>query len=96
METHLFQLTYWEIAGKWHCNDTKNLVGKSAKWYAPMRVLNLSVEDYVKLLLSYNAKRFCYYKDSEYLAFSFDTEKDVKAFCSYVNKIARKRNFICQ
>lgn len=96
METHLFQLTYWEISGRWHCNDVKNLAGKSAKWYAAMRVLNLSVEDYIKLLLSFNAQKLHYYIDSDYLAFSFECEKDVKAFCSYVNKVAKKHNFICQ
>lgn len=92
---HLFQMTYWDIMGKWHCNDVKNLAGRSAKWYTPMRILNLDVEDYIKLLLSYNAKGLKYYPKGDYLAFHFESEKDVKAFCSYINKKAKLANYYC-
>lgn len=94
-KVHLFQMTYWEIGRNWHCNDVKNLAGRSAKWYTPMRILNLSIEEYINLLLSYNAKGLKYYSESDYLAFYFEKEKDVKAFCSYVNKKAKLAKYYC-
>lgn len=93
---HQYQMTCWENAGAWHCNDVKNITGKSAKWYTPMRILNLSVEEYIKLLITFKAQNFYYYAPTDYLTFSFKTEAHAKAFCSYVNKVARKRNYKCE
>lgn len=65
------------------------------KWYTPMRILDLSVDDYIALLLKYKAKGLYYYAPTDYLGFYFSTERDAKAFCSYVNKVARQRNYRC-
>lgn len=94
---HLYKMTCWEDnGGKWHCNDVSNLAGRSAKWYAPMRILDLSVEDYINLLIKdFHAQDFHYCPQSEYLGFSFEREADAKAFCNYVNKIARAKNYNC-
>ena len=94
---HLYQMTCWQSSsGVWRVNDVKNLAGQSAKWYAPMRILNLSIEDYITLLHdTFHAKELIYYMDTDYLSFYFTTEKDAKAFCNYVNKTARKLNYIC-
>ena len=94
---HLYQMTCWESAsGNWYVNDVKNLNGQSAKWYVPMRILNLSIEEYIYLLLdTFHAKGMYYYAPTNYLAFHFSKEKDAKAFCSYVNKQARHNNYCC-
>ena len=94
---HLYTMTCWESNGSWHCNDVKNLSGRSAKWYTPMRILELSVEDYISLLITkFHATGFHYHPTTEYLGFHFTKEMDAKAFCSYVNKVARVKNFTCQ
>ena len=93
---HLYQMTCWESTGKWRVNDVKNLSGRSGKWYAPMRILNLSIEEYIDLLVNtFHAQGVNYYAPTDYLAFYFLTEKDAKAFCSYVNKVARHTNYCC-
>ncbi len=93
---HLYQMTYWEIAGKWNVNDVKNLSGRSGKWYTPMRILDVSVEEYINLLINtFNAKGIYYYEQTDYLAFYFLKEFEAKKFCSYVNKIARQKNYCC-
>lgn len=93
---HLYQMTCWESIGKWHVNDVKNLNGRSAKWYTPMRILDISVEEYIKLLINqFHAKGLKYYAPTDYLGFYFTTEKDAKAFCSYVNKHAKSKNYCC-
>lgn len=93
---HLFTMTCWESNGSWRCNDVKNLSGKSAKWYTPMRILGLTVEEYVHLLVDkFHAKKLQYNIAANYFGFQFETEKEAKAFCSYVNKIAKVKNYIC-
>jgi len=93
---HIYQLSYWKSgSGHWFCNDIKNLNSKSAKWYAIMRVLNLNIEEYLDLLNKYHAQHIYYYEPTDYLSFYFLYEKDVKAFCSYVNKIAKQKQFYC-
>ena len=93
---HLYHMTTWEGAcHKWHCNDVKHMSGRSAKWYTPMRILNLSVEEYIQCLLRFHAVEIEYYEPTDYLRFCFNSEKDAKAFCSYVNKAASKRQYYC-
>lgn len=94
---HLYQMTCWESpSGFWYVNDVKNLNGRSAKWYTPMRILDLSIEEYIDLLLNtFHAEGISYYAPTNYLAFHFTKEKDAKAFCSYVNKKAKCINYCC-
>ena len=54
------------------------------------------VEEYIQLLLTFNAKRLSYYEPTDYLGFSFDREIDAKKFCAYINKIAKQKNFYCE
>ena len=35
------------------------------------------------------------YEPTDYLSFYFLTEREAKAFCSYVNKFARQNNYCC-
>ena len=93
---HLYQMTTWQAAsGKWYVNDIKNLSGKSGKWYTPMRILDLSIEDYINLLIQYKAEGLKYYLYTDCLHFYFSKERDAKAFCSYVNKKAKASNYYC-
>lgn len=95
--SHLYKMTCWECGGKWRVNDVTNLCGHSAKWYAPMRILNLSIEEYINLLVNtFHAKDLYYYEPTDYLSFYFSTEKEAKTFCSYVNKSARSKNYVCE
>ena len=62
-----------------------------------MRILELSVEEYISLLITkFHATGFHYHPAAEYLGFHFIKEMDAKAFCSYVNKVARIKNYNCQ
>ena len=93
---HLYHMSTWMgTSGRWYCNDVTHMSGRSAKWYTPMRILDLSVEEYINLLLKFNAQEISYYSPTDCLLFSFNTEKNAKAFCSYVNKAASKRQYYC-
>ncbi len=92
---HLYKLTTWESYKKWFINDVTNLSGVSSKWYVPMRILDISIEDYIYLLKKFNAKGISYYAPTDFLSFYFSKEKDAKKFCSYVNNIARAKQYYC-
>lgn len=94
---HLYKMTTWkDFNNKWHCNDITNLSCKSAKWYAPMRILNLSVEEYINLLINkFHAKGLNYNLKTDYLGFYFEKENYASSFCAYVNLIAKKKSFWC-
>ncbi len=97
MSAHIYKATCWESQKKWYVNDIQNLLGRSAKWYTPMRILNISVEEYIDLLINkFFAKDIKYYPSTDYLYFYFIKEKDAKAFCSYINKIAKNINYYCK
>lgn len=94
---HLYTMTYWRGGDdRYYCNDVKNLLGRSAKWYTPMRILEMSIDEYIELLLSYNAVGLKYNKEHDVLLFHFLKEKDVKAFCSKINKVAKAKKYYCK
>lgn len=95
MKLHVVKLTYWNVYDRWYCNDVTNLVGRSAKWYTPMRILNLSIEEYIDLLIKYKAKGLKYYENTDFLSFYFTSESDVRRFCAYINSKAKKINYQC-
>ena len=93
---HLYQMTCWKGIKYWYVNDVKNLTGRSAKWYTPMRILNFSIDDYIDLLVNkFNAHGLFYYEPTDFLGFYFIKEKDAKAFCAYINKVARHNKYYC-
>ena len=82
-----FTYSHWQSAsGRWYCNNIKQLSSWTGKWYAPMRLLNLSIDEFVDLLMKYNAKGLFYNESTDYLNYYFTSERDVKSFCSYINK----------
>lgn len=91
--TRPYKMTCWkDAADRWHCNDVSCLTSPAAKWWMPMRILELDVDSYVHLLIDkFHAKKLYYYEPTDLFSFSFDTEREAKAFCSYVNKVARKK-----
>ena len=93
---HLYHMTTWQgTSGQWYCNDTTYMVGKSGKWYTPMRILQFSVEEYINFLLQYNAQNISYYEPTDCLTFSFNTQLEAKKFCRVINAAATKQQYYC-
>ena len=93
--SHIYEASEWDIGNKWYVNDVKELATSASKWWQPMRMLGMSVEQYINLLISYNAKNLTYYKESDALTFSFDTQSEARKFKNFLNREAKKRNWIC-
>lgn len=93
---HLFKMTEWQgSSGRWYCNDITDLAGPSAKWWAPARVLNISLTDYIMLLRdTYNATVVKYNPEKDVLSVYWDKQTDVHRFVLYVNKEAKRKNFM--
>ena len=92
---HIYKLEEWDCNGKWYCGDVSALAANSnAWWYAP-RLLNISLTDYILLLINtYHAIDVKYFQRTNVLIFAFSSLKDCRNYKNYINKIARERNFV--
>lgn len=90
----VLKLTEWESNGKWHCGDVSALAAGSNYWWYIPRMLEISVEDYIHLLLSYHATNLHYTAKANVLSYCFNTLAECRKFKNYINKIAREKNFI--
>ena len=93
--SHIYEASEWKIGNRWYVNDVKELATSASKWWQPMQMLDMSIEQYTNLLISYNAKKITYHKESDVLTFSFDTQSEARKFKNFLNREARKRNWIC-
>ena len=93
--SHIYEASEWKIGDRWYVNDVKELATSASKWWQPMQMLDMSIEQYTNLLISYNAKKITYHKESDVLTFSFDTQSEARKFKNFLNREARKRNWIC-
>ena len=96
---HLFKCSEWESAsGKWYVADTSDLANDSAAWWIPARMLNLSLVDYINMLIKkYHAIIDGWYPESNkgksLLIFSFDNYKDAHQYLLDMNRISRQKNW---
>ena len=100
----LYKAVEWKSAGgSWHVADTSDLAKDSAAWWIPARILGLSLEDYIKLLINeYHATIDGWHPEANegksFLAFSWDNNNYSYAhkYLLYINRIARNKNWtIC-
>ncbi len=93
---HLYHCEEWQAgSGRWYCNDIKDLNGVSAKWWAPARMLSISLTDYIIMLKEdFHATIVSYNKDTDVLIFYWDRYADAHRYVLYINSKARKINFM--
>lgn len=94
---HLYRMSEWEgCSGHWFVNDLEELSSVSSKWWTPVRMLGMTPNEYVLMLKNkFHANYISYTKESNVLIFSFKTQAEARVFKNYMNKEARKRNYIC-
>jgi hypothetical protein len=93
---HLYKISEWETAsGKWVCDDVEELTTSASKWYAPARVLGISPEDFVLLLIEkFKVSYINYYREQNFLVYWWNDRQACRDFKNYVNAVARKKQFI--
>ena len=94
--SHVYRCTEWQDAtGNWLVNDTTSMTSIAVKWWVPVRMLNLTPEDYIRLLKDkFHVNYMKYVKDADLLIFSFDTQEAARKYKNWINKEARNRNYI--
>ena len=99
---HQLKMTEWQTAtGRWHVADVSDLANDSAAWWVPARLLNITLEDYIKLLTcKYNASIDGWYPNANngksLLPFSWKKYSDAHRYLLDMNRYARKNNWtIC-
>lgn len=82
----------WQSAsGRWYCNDNTH----PQKWWVPARMLGLSLTDFILLIKDkYGATIHSYCLKTDVLIYSFNTEAEVHKFVLFINREARKRNYL--
>lgn len=89
---HLYKMSYWDNGGKFYCNDVEAVGHVSSKWWVPARILQLSLTEYVNLLVEkFKVDKLRYYADKDLLTFYFNDENKADKFVKYVNKIAKEK-----
>ena len=93
--SHLYKETEWQTAtGRWMCNDTTDLSANGGKWWVPARMLQISLVDYVKLLIEkFQVDYIRYIQDADVLIFWWKSQAAMRKYKNWINAEARKRNF---
>lgn len=94
--SHVYRCVEWQDAtGNWLVNDITSMTSIAVKWWVPMRMLNLTPEDYIRLLKDkFHVNYMKYVKDADLLIFSFTTQEAARKYKNWINKEARNRNYI--
>lgn len=93
---HLYKASMWQGgSGKWFCGDIEDLGNHSGRWWVPCRLLEITPEDYIRMLIDdFNVSNIKYYYSSNVLVFSWDNESDCRKYKNWINKKAREANYM--
>ena len=91
---HLYKATEWKSAGMWFCSDVEDLGNWSGAWWIPARILEISLTDFVKMLINdFNVSYISYSEKHNFLYYHWDNQADMRRYKNMINAAARKRNF---
>lgn len=93
---HLYKASMWQgSSGKWFCSDVEDLGHHSGRWWIPCRLLGVTPEEYVKILINeFHVSSITYSLESNYLHFSWDKDPECRRYKNWINKKAREANYI--
>lgn len=98
---HQYKASEWQSGTRWCVADTSDLAHDSAAWWIPARILDLSLEDFVLMLINdYHATIDGWYPEANngksLLLFSWKNYSDAHKYLLYINRIARNKHWtIC-
>ncbi len=93
MAAHVLKLDWWKNgADSFYVGDINAIGQQGNQWYTPARLLGLSLERYIALLVSvFNANIQGY--DGKTLVYCFKNKNDADKFCKYINQKAKSVAF---
>ena len=92
----LLRYTEWQgDSGYWYCNDVTDLASPRSKWWAPARMMNIPLTEYVQWLIdNFKPDNIKYYPEQDVLIYSWKKQADMRVFKNKINALARKYNYI--
>lgn len=89
----IYQMEEWQgSSGRWYCEHIKSFPRNVQKWVVPARILGISADEYVKLLIfKYKPDHISF--DGNTLVYSWNSQQKMRVFKNYMNAMARKANF---
>lgn len=83
-----YNCSVWQSpTGDWHAGDVSDLANGSNFWWIPARLLNISLEEYINILVkTFKVTYLKYNIDSDVLFFSWDNELNCKKYKNWINK----------
>lgn len=94
--SHILEYKEWQSpAGHWYCNDTKDIgSSQGGLWWVSARMLNISLVDYVKMLINeFKVDNISYNQERDVLVYSWQSQSKMRNFKNWLNAEARKRQF---
>lgn len=95
---HVYTASEWKIGTRWHVADISDLAHDSAGWWIPARMLEISLEDFVLMLVNeYHARIDAWLpqgnEGKSLLLFSWKDYNDAHRYFLDMNRIARNKNW---
>ena len=92
---HLYKATEWKGGcGNWYCSDVEDLGNWSGAWWIPARILEISLTDFVKMLINeFNVSYIHYSEEYNFLHYHWKNQADMRRYKNMINAAARKKNF---
>ena len=91
----LYRLEEWQGAsGIWYCEHTSSFPANVEKWVIPARVLNMSVDDFLRMLIKdFKPDVITIKKDGSFVSWGWSKQSEMRKFKNFINSEARKKNF---
>ena len=92
----LFHLDEWQSTGTkiWYCEHTSSYPQGVQKWVVPARILGLSVDDFLKMLIKdFKPDVITVKEDGSFVSWGWSKQSEMRKFKNFINSEARKKNF---
>ena len=96
--SHIYSVSEWKSpTGHYHCGDMSDLANNSNAWWIPCRILEITPEDYVKMLVDkFKVDYLRYSEEHDILFFSWNNQTAMRKYKNFINKEAKeKKAYIC-
>lgn len=91
----LYRLEEWQGAsGVWYCEHTSSFPANVEKWVIPARVLNMSVDDFLRMLIKdFKPDVITVKKDGSFVSWGWSKQSEMRKFKNWMNAKSRAINF---
>ena len=91
----LYRLEEWQGAsGVWYCEHTSSFPANVEKWVIPARVLNMSVDDFLRMLINdFKPDVITVKKDGSFVSWGWSKQSEMRKFKNWMNAKSRAINF---